>query len=157
MRGKHLITREIAAKEYSRLFGVRDNDDVEKGYHEGLYLFRHMSLFTDEELSLTLDEFSVKFVIPLFKNCGNLAGACVGGRLALTQKETPKPGEWWWVKTSEACGLDKFKIMDVTEKTIQVSKTLWLQNLAVNAEQVTRYKKEDIDLVERCEDQGEEK
>lgn len=86
--------------------------------------------------------------------CG---GAGTAPRPPATENPAPKPGEWWWVKTSEACGLDKFKIMDVTEKTIQVSKTLWLQNLAVNAEQVTRYKKEDIDLVERCEDQGEEK
>ena len=70
-----------------------------------------------------------------------------GGKIK--QKPTPKPGEWWWVKMPDKLALLRRKVTGVTEKTIEIK-----------AEEdpeypfLYRYKLSDTDLVERCEDQG---
>ena len=80
---------------------------------------------------------------------GATGAGCVTGAGALRQKEMPKAGEWWWVKFPDSIKLTRIFVISVTKIIVEIDISYDVSNASS-----MHYRLSDIDLVERCEDQG---
>lgn len=82
-----MITTEMAAKEYARLYQPADSEELNDHYRRGLALFSDMSRFSDHYRRQSLDAFSNQFIAPLIikelKNGRGLPPATQKKRTAL--------------------------------------------------------------------------
>ena len=62
----YLLTLETIAKEYARLYQPSDNFELNEKFKEGMLIFgSNFELYSDSDKALSLNDFSIKFIVPI--------------------------------------------------------------------------------------------